>query len=435
MGSQHLLTVARWLFLIYVASLPLVQPFSQRLHGYLFVYSDLIFAAAAGAWSVGVFLGKIPVKWHRVFGWVGVFLLAMTLAAGASVEPDRSFLKLSGVFYLAAVAWLAFNLTQDERFLRSITLAWLAGTCLTLLGAFLGIAGFYAGFDSTSTNRFLFHFGSLPTGNYPRIDSFFDNANMMANYLNVSVALALAAAAAGWVTERKAILLALLIVGVSIFTFSAGLGGIILSIAIFLGLGRFRQTRFTRKALLLGGLSIAILGFATTLISPVQRENQFTLNLPFLNIRLEPSVRVVVWANAIERGSEFPFLGRGTGLDAANVQYVVASGHTQALRDAHQAWLNIFGQAGSVGLTAFIFICWGILRACTFEPGSETEAEWLWLGLTSAFIGAFLFQNLFGSFEDARHLWVLIGLLPAAETLVYTKRRHSDAPSELGSGS
>ena len=409
--------IARWLFLLYVASLPLVQPFSQRFHGYLFVYTDLLFAAGAVAWALSVISRKVAIKIHLEFAWVGIFILAMTVSAAMSVEPGRSFLKLLGVIYLGAVAWLTCNLADDERFLKAIGFAWLTGTALTVLGVVLGVAGYYAGFDTPSSNRFLFHFGSLPNGNYPRIDSFFDNANMMANYLNVSVVIALTAGAAGWVNRQVAIAFALLIFGASIFTFSAGLGGIVLSVSIFLALGPLRNSKAKRNVVLIGGLCVGILAFASTLISPIQREES-KVELPFLNVRIEPSVRVVVWENVLKRGAEFPFLGRGVGEDAANVKYTVVSGHKQVLTDAHNAWLNVFGQAGLIGVTAFTLMCWAILRCCKFDPGHGSEAEWLLFALSAGFVGAFLFQNLFGSFEDARHLWVMVGLIPAAQMLV-----------------
>jgi carbon starvation protein CstA len=38
------------------------------------------------------------------------------------------------------------------------------------------------------------------------------------------------------------------------------------------------------------------------------------------------------------------------------------------------------------------------------------------LALSCALIGAFLYQGLSGSFEDARHLWILFGLLVGVST-------------------
>jgi len=43
-------------------------------------------------------------------------------------------------------------------------------------------------------------------------------------------------------------------------------------------------------------------------------------------------------------------------------------------------------------------------------------------GLRAAFIGAFLYQSLTGSFEDARHIWVLIGLMAATRNGIYDSR-------------
>jgi hypothetical protein len=41
------------------------------------------------------------------------------------------------------------------------------------------------------------------------------------------------------------------------------------------------------------------------------------------------------------------------------------------------------------------------------------EKSYLRIGFGLAFIGAFMYQGLNGSFEDARQIWVLIGLYGA----------------------
>jgi hypothetical protein len=50
---------------------------------------------------------------------------------------------------------------------------------------------------------------------------------------------------------------------------------------------------------------------------------------------------------------------------------------------------------------------WFFRRSLPFDL--ENDPVRTALGL--AFIGAFCFQGLIGSYEDARHLWVLLGLL------------------------
>jgi putative inorganic carbon (hco3(-)) transporter len=45
------------------------------------------------------------------------------------------------------------------------------------------------------------------------------------------------------------------------------------------------------------------------------------------------------------------------------------------------------------------------------------------VALGIAFLGAFAYQGLGGSFEDARHLWLLFGLLIASRRLEPQPRR------------
>jgi hypothetical protein len=56
-------------------------------------------------------------------------------------------------------------------------------------------------------------------------------------------------------------------------------------------------------------------------------------------------------------------------------------------------------------------------RVLVAEPfGSDT---WIYRGLLIGFISSFVLQGLVGSFEDARHLWVLLGLILAAYKIKY----------------
>ncbi|MGQ0540809.1 MAG: hypothetical protein ACT4O9_03025, partial [Blastocatellia bacterium] len=90
------------------------------------------------------------------------------------------------------------------------------------------------------------------------------------------------------------------------------------------------------------------------------------------------------------------------------------SGIMQRLTDAHQTWLNVAGEAGILGLIPLILICVAVVyRSMPLRlDGSNKSVVRVFLGI--AFIAVFLYQGLTGSFENARHLWVLIGLIVAA---------------------
>jgi hypothetical protein len=404
------LTAARWLMLLYVVALPIVRPLDTRLLGIHVFATDIIFAAAFAFWLASVFR-RGPWFDLRYLVFAGIFFLALFISTIFSTEPRRSLLKLSGVFYLIATSIVIADLVRDLGFLRYLAYAWVAGSLLTILGTAIGLIGFFLGFDSMATNFFLFHFGSLPPGHYPRIRAFFENPNMTANYVNVAVMIVLGAWRAGWLSARLAIGLAILLGASALLAISPGLGGLILSVGLWAALTIFYDRSRVRALVLAGCVVAAVLAFLSTAVSPVVLDVERAFNIPLIEKRIEPSVRALVWQNSLERGMEFPILGRGTGTDAALLRSQVATGHNLVLRDAHQAWLNVFGQAGIVGLTAFIALCCYLFSICRFRVDEDSERSQMLAACSCAYVGAFLFQNLSGSFEDARQLWVLVGML------------------------
>lgn len=396
--------------LLYVGLLPIVRPLDTRILGIHIFATDLIFAAAFLFWLASA-IKKRPWFDSRYLGFAGAFFLALSISSVFSIEPQKSLLKLIGVFYLIAVSIVIADLVQDTGFLKKLVYAWTVGSLITILGTFLGLAGFYLGYNSMGTNFFLFHSGSLPPGNYPRVMAFFENPNMTANYLNVAILIVLAGGRIGWMSSKTVGAIASLLFGSALFTISPGLGGMILSLGLWATFVLFGRDNRIRSFVLAGCVALAFLAFLSTTVSPVFRNPETALTLPLVEKRIEPSVRSLVWKNSIERGMEYPILGRGTGTDAASFRYQVASGQKQLLRDSHQAWLNVFGQAGIVGLAAFIALCWYLFSVCRFRVQEDSERAAMLAACSCAFVGAFLFQNLFGSFEDARQLWVLIGML------------------------
>lgn len=396
--------------LLYVVLLPIVRPLDARILGIHVFATDLVFATVFLFWLAS-FSKRKPVFSARYCGFAIAFFLSLTISAAFSIEPQKSFVKLVGVFYLIVVSIVIADLIQVSGFLKKLTIAWGIGAVITVLGTIAGLAGFLFGYDSVATNFFLFHAGSLPAGHYPRVMAFFENPNMTANYLNVAVLVVLAGGRIGWISRRISATIAVLLFISAVFTISPGLGGIILSIGLWVSLAIFDNDKPKKWLILTGCVSIALLALVSTTVSPITRENENTVTLPIIEKRIEPSVRVLLWRNSIDRALEYPILGRGTGTDAAKLRYQVVSGANQSLRDAHQAWINVFGQAGILGLAMFVALCVYLVSICRFRIEEDSERSTMLVACSCAFVGAFLFQNLFGSFEDARQLWVLIGML------------------------
>jgi len=411
------LKICQWLFLLLVVSLPLVRPFNVVLFNLSVPFTDFIFLGVFAFWLIALMRRETRFRFSKFYIFIAFYALALTISTVFSIHPAKSFYKLTGEFYLFALAVLAFNLVQNSEFFRRVALAWLAGTMLTVLASAAGFALFYLGFKTQTDNYFLSHFGSLPAGNYPRLHALFANANMMTNFLNVSLLLALLAEKTVWLKKFWARILQAGIWFAAVLTFSAGLGGMVLSLGIWLwAVFRENSRPLLSKSALAGSIIFALLVFGSTLISPDSANTGREFSVSLTERKFEPSVRVLVWEDALQQFAENPLTGRGTGANTAALQYRTLSGDTQLLLDAHHVWLNVAGQTGIVGLAAFILLAVYLFRKCRFRFEHLSEKNLIHLALSCAFVGAFLYQGLSGSFEDARHLWILFGLLVGIST-------------------
>lgn len=357
--------------------------------------SDVLFALAIGMRGIAWLGRRAPLRVTGFHGWVLAYVLALGLSCLVSVDVASSVGKWVGVVYLALLGCLVFDLAGDPRFVRRLVLVWIAAAAVTAAFSVVAIIGFYASPGQLWVQPLLSHYGSLPPGNYPRVNSTFANANMLCNYLTVAICLLLAARSLGWVGPGAgAAVLGLLLVA-AVATISPGLGGIALALALWSWWAmRERSPRLAWGGLVAGSL-VAVLVLAGMWVN---------LAAPFE----EPSVRWLIWQDAWRTWLQHPWLGVGVGQDVVGVAYVTPSGVEQRLTDAHNMWLNIAGQAGLLGVAALLGLCAWLLRGA-WRPAVQGDA--LVAACAIAFIAAFLYQGMAGSFEDARHLWVLVGLL------------------------
>lgn len=416
-----MLRLAQWSFLLLIVSLPLVRPLDLEFRGVQIPPTDFLFLICFSFWSLALIRRETAVRRSGLYFFLAAYGAALAASAVFSVDLMRSGLKLLGVIYLIALCVLTFNLAGDEKFFQRIAVAWIVGTALTILAAVSGVVLFYAELTSPAENPFLSHLGSLPAGNYPRIRSLFENANMMCNYLNVSLMMGFAAGRA----NRK--LLAALTAGTAvaaILTLSPGIGGLILSAGLF-AYASARYSSLLTKLFLGAAMVMSILIFAATTISP--DTNNTDQQLTISGVTIETSVRVLAWQSAIETFTSHPLVGVGTGLEAAKVRYQTLSGQKQYLTDAHNTYFNLLALTGIIGIGAFLSLVGYLLRIGRFSFSAESFRSRSLVAMSCAFAGAFLYQGLTGSFEDARHLWILIGMLVAAASAFKNETGTSEA--------
>lgn len=406
--------IARVLFLLLIFSLGFMQP-PLRLLGYDTTATDFLFLAAAGPWAIALLKRQARFVWYDGYWLLFFYGLALTMSALGSEAPVRSVSKLLTQLYLLSLPVLACNLIRTEAHLRLAFRWWLAATGVVACLAAASLLLFLFDPGSRLLQPMIFHFGTLPAGEYPRLRVTFLNANMFCNYLGVSLAMTLAAGRLKWVSTRTCIGLIGGISVAAIFTISPGLGGLALTAGIWLWLtNRKLQKCVAKLSLAVGALAAAAFVPAMAVTPILHPTAPFLIHLPIFDVVLAPSGRLMIWMDAIRQFSEHPIFGRGIGVDPVLVHYQDPSGAVQTLTDAHDIYLSIAVQSGMVGLVALIaLIVYVFLRTRPFRPQPD-DRNVATLGLGVAFLSSFGYQGIGGSFEDSRHLWLLFGLFLAS---------------------
>jgi len=417
-----------WLVLAGIALLPLQQWPLASAFGFPALPSDALFVLALALRAFALATGKASLRISGFHGWLAAYVLAMLLAvlvlpplreappspAMMCAIPSPTYAaaigKWIGVVYLALVAALVCDAASRRGVPAKIAITWVATACVASLLSIIAVIGFYADRDASWLQPLLNHYGSLPPGDYPRVRVGFNYASMCANFMLVGVCLLVALRAKSGLGQRTFLAALWLIVIGTIPTLTPGLAGLPLALGLA-GWWQWRASAPKRAhAALLAGLlpALGMLVVASrSLLSPLDT----------------PSGRWMVWSDALATVWTNPWRGIGLGQDVVGVSYLPPAGGQHWLTDAHNIWLNLAGQGGLIALLAFAglcgWLCVGGLRAA--RAGSAVAA-----GAMLALVVAVFYDGLTGSFEDARHVWVLMGLL-AGTVIAWGARETSRA--------
>lgn len=408
-------TLSRLGFLALVFSLAFMKP-SLVIAGQRITPTDLIFPFAALLFLAAFVLTKRRFEWNPLYWLFLAYFAAMTIAAVFSANPTASFSKLVGIGYLIALAVMACESIRSENDIRLTVYSWLAGLSVSVVIGIGTAVSFYLVSDSLLLEPFTYHLGAAPSGDYRRISSTFISPGMFCNYLNVGLLLAFIARTKGWLTDKFVLPLVAAIIVCSFLTVTIGISAVILSVGVLLWL-TLRNDRPIVARMSLVASCLALIPFAASAFIALQphKTAPYSFQIPFLGYEVFPSPRLLVWQQAFQTFLSDPLTGIGTGLPVARVPFENADGSMSLLTDAHNFFLNIAAQAGLLGLVSLTAIFIYIARLGISKR--NTEIDPVKLGLGVAFFAAFGVQGLTGSFEDARHLWVLIGTIVAVDRI------------------
>lgn len=408
------LRLARLLFLLIVFSLPFMHH-SVRISGLEAVPSDFFFLLCAAAFALALLRGETRLRWHGLFWIVAAYFAAMALSALAAEDPGRSALKLATQVYLLSLPFLAYNLVLSLNDIRRVVMWWLVATAIVGFVGTVTLFMFYAGVDPARLSFSLHEHGTLPPGNYPRLQATFLYPALLGNYLTVSLMMVLAARRIGWIGLPLFSLLLVLGGATAAFSLTPGLGGIALGLGLWWWLSSRRSAPITARLSLIAGMAGALSFVLVATVTPMLHPTApFLIAVPGFGQPFAPSVRMLTWIESVRNFLEFPLLGRGIGETGLSVHYVGPGGAHHYQSDAHNVYLNIAVQCGFIGLLALLALILRVARETRPILFDGTAAGTLRVALGIAWLNAFAYQGLTGSYEDARWLWVALGLLLAA---------------------
>lgn len=406
------LRLENWLFALFVFLIPLQSILPLRVAGFQLQLADLTFIVLLVVWLAGLVdrRGQFRFRWFRLF--LALYLLAVFLSTIVSADQSRSVAKLAGKLYLVLIALLSCSVTGSMRQIQRTFFAWLGGAGVVLVLSGLGIVAFYVGFTDPAVNVVVHPiYGSLPAGPYPRIEGLFAYPAMFCNYLGITWMIAIACTLNGWLRERNLWIFGGFLFVVNAFTLTPGLGGIFLTSGILIYAVKNTRAPLAAKSCLIAGIMSALL-FLTAASFTLFSYDPNGIRIPLAEGEITASHRAMAWKTGLDTFFQFPFFGRGVGMPVSEAIYTDPNGNNQLLTDAHNTYISVLAETGLVGALAFFgmlfYIMWRLTRS------NSGTARWIRLCILMALADAVLYQGLTGSFEDARHLWVLIGIAGAA---------------------
>jgi len=420
------LKAEQWLYLLFVVTLPFASVLELVAYTGSVQIADVVLLLAGVVWFALWLARKRSIVWSPAYLFLAAYAVAVTLSAIFSIRPEQSAVKLLGKFYLLAIVFLTINIVTSSGILKSVLRAWLIGSGIVILFGIVGVVTFYLGFTDPNQNLVLHPiFGSLPPGNYPRIEGFFNYPSLLCNYLSITAAFLVLSVSMEWLTKRIAIVFGIGLLVVDAFTLTPGLGGILLAAGIFVW-ARSERKIVSRLALS-AGIFVAALAFfaaSVTLFSHTTEGN----SVPIATGEISRSHRAEAWRTSFQSFLQNPMLGRGIDVPVAESRFIDPSGNHQLLTDAHNTYLSVLAETGIAGFVAFAaFVVFLIAGLIGFRRSSNQ-----WSGafvILIALFDAFFYQSLTGSYEDTRHLWAFFGVAAAfihltrAADLVFDKKK------------
>jgi hypothetical protein len=344
-------------------------------------WSDALFAVAALAWAMGLFLARrwpglrlVHVGLALYLGWAALALLLADPRAASGPA------KLLGMAMLVTLAVVTSDMASRPGLPKAIGRTVAVTSVLTALAALVGVVLSYFGRITPLVGAC----GDLLPGPLSRAQAGFTQPNLLASYCIFASGVAAredAGLSRGWRRVVQAALTATVVLTVSRAILGFALAAVI-RVASTPARRRFAQALAAVLVLVLVGLTVYNVTF-----DPVR---------PW-DLRLLPghSPRLVAAATSLDTLAAHPLVGTGPGS---------SPGRRGSLPfDAHFTPLNVAATLGLPALAGLVLVVLALWRARARPIDRATWGMLAGLGL----------DGLGQDVEDFRHVWVALGLADA----------------------
>lgn len=360
-------------------------PRYEMWFGNLYVATPVMIIACV-AWFVRNLLKPAPFSFPRnpIIPAIGVFLIILALSAlqdlAALTYDMPLLLKFIQFFFYSALFAMVFQMELSRKFIKG----------MLVLAILVGLAEGIIGAGQWITNP-----GYFVTGTFAGRHSSFAVYAVFIGILLLGVLF-----------ETRSVLLAAgltaglgILIYSLIFSFSrTGYISIGAGLIVFLCLP---LSRWRKTGLLVTGSAIVLVAFLLIPEDIRERAGSIVANLSGNDIGISVQERLTMWREVVHDVQSYPILGRGAW--------------TYAIKD--NFFLKVLGEAGIVGLAAFIWLLSTILRQewkAMRMKIDDSFVRGITLGLIPATIACLivfsLSADLIGIHRFMATFWIVLGL-------------------------
>ncbi|MDR3348897.1 MAG: putative lipopolysaccharide heptosyltransferase III [Acidaminococcales bacterium] len=372
-----------------------------------YIYRSLLFLAFS--LNVSTAAGSVALALSAAL------VLAKLRAARAAFACDRKFLYAFGLFFLVLAFSSLTGVNAPDSARRTFSLF-----CRS--GPFFLLAAFACGREKAVKIFLAAAAGLLCTDIYViasfgggKASGLFKSPMSLAGLLQLMLPVLAAAAVSGGraAFKRRAFCGAVFVLSAAALFYNGIFGAwvaVLFSLALYFFLRRKKAQAICLSLCVTAAAIGGVYAFA-----PAARER-----MDAIAAGRDPSMleRFCLWESAANMLKDYPLLGVGPGnfgrLYAA--RYILPDAKEPCLKHAHNDFLQMAAETGVMGLAAFIYLFYVILRLNLARYRQEKE-NFLALGAflaTAGFLAHGLTEFNFGNSAVTRLFWLLLGLSQAA---------------------